>query len=124
MNETQAPKGRHSLNKKIYSQEERRNYCLAWERSKLSHMEFCKNHGISRSALYQWLKEFKKAPDAHTKGFSALVLTSKAAAQEKSMIDLTISFTNDNPIQLSLTLPEHQFISLLQEIGYATSIIR
>jgi transposase-like protein len=116
MNENQI--SRHS--KRKFSEEEKRNYCIAWEKSELNRSDFCKTHDISRSALYQWTKAFKKE-DNHL-GFSPLVIEKKFPAK-LDLIQLTIVFGN-NPMQLSIEMPEHRLASFIQDIGYATSVVR
>jgi transposase-like protein len=107
--------------KKKYSLEERNNYCMTWEKSELNQIDFCKAHGISRSAFYRWLKEFKK--DDNDVGFSPLMIKEKTPVSSSELIQLNISFANHH-MQLSLAMPEHRLVSFIQEIGYATTIIR
>lgn len=115
MNENQS--NRHT--KRKFSVEEKRNYCAEWEKSELNRTAFCQAHGISRSALYQWTNEFKKEDF----GFSPLVIRKKAAAKLTDRVQLNIVFSN-NPMQLSIVMPEHRLISFIQEIGYAATIVR
>ena len=44
---------------KKYSLEERKNYVLEYKRSKSGIRQFCKEKGISTSALSRWLRETK-----------------------------------------------------------------
>lgn len=107
--------------KRKFSAEEQRNYCIAWEKSELNRSDFCKAHGISRSTLYQWTKEFKK--EDNDLGFSPLIIEKKPPAKPTDMIQLNIVFTN-NHMQLSIAMPEHRLVSFVQEIGYATTVVR
>ncbi len=109
--------------KKISSLEEKRNYCIAWKKSGMSQIDFCNLNGISKSSFYQWNKRFKTEfkIDTHA-GFSPLVLGEKSLPKQMDIIQLTIYFSNQ--IQLSLGLPEHSLVSLIQELGYATATVR
>src|SRR5438132_932019 len=59
MNENPDNRSHRSI-KRIFSLEEKINYCTAWEKSEMDMVAFCKANRISRSALYQWSKKFKK----------------------------------------------------------------
>jgi transposase-like protein len=107
--------------KRRFSREERRNYYIAWKKSELNQTDFCKAHGISRSALFQWSKEFKKEDNDF--GFSPLMIEKKSPVKSTDMIQLNIAFTNHH-MQLSLVMPEHRLVSFIQEIGYAVAIVR
>jgi hypothetical protein len=118
MNENKCNKSSRRSNRNL-SVEEKRNYCLAWEKSGMSQLDFSKANGISRSALYQWNKQFEK----ENKGieFSPIVLKNKLNEKETGMIQLNIDCPNH--IRLSISIPEYRLISFIQEIGYATSTI-
>jgi len=46
--------------KKIYSEEERRQYCEAYAHSGMTQVEFCKANRISKSVLLKWSNELSK----------------------------------------------------------------
>jgi hypothetical protein len=77
-------------------------------------------NGISKSALYQWSKKFKKEDNGF--GFSPIVLDKQPSIKQANMIKLNICFLNQ--MQLSIAIPEHRLISFIQELGYATAVIR
>jgi len=108
------------------SMAEKRNYCLAWERSEMQQDAFCKVHGISKSALYQWRKECKKEKRGkHEIGFSPLVLNptlSPAPTKPVDLIQLNICFQNQ--IQLTIAMPEHRLALFIQEVSNAATVIR
>lgn len=107
--------------KRKYSQEEKNNFCTAWEQSGVSQIDFCKAHGVSRSAFCQWLKEFKK--ESKALDFSPLIIEEKTAAASTELMSLNIGFANHS-LQLSLVIPEHRLVSFILEIGYAITIVR
>ena len=106
--------------KRHFSLEEKRNYYVAWKKSELNTTEFCKTHGISKSALYQWNKEFTKE-DTNI-DFAPLVLKNQPRSTETDMIQLHFDFHNH--IQLSVRIPEHRLVSFIHEVSYATTVIR
>lgn len=106
--------------KRNFSLEEKRNYYIAWEKSEMTKDAFCKANGVSKSALYQWIKEFKK--ENNCIGFSPLVLDKQPPIKQTDTIQLNICFPNQ--MQLTVTIPEHRLVSFIQEISYATTVIR
>lgn len=118
MNENQS-NNRHS--KRKFSLEEKRNYYMSWKKSGMNQTDFCKVNKISRSAFYQWSKVFKKENDDLS--FSPLLIEKKSPLKQVDMIQLNIGFAN-HPMQLSIAVPEHRLVSFIQEIGYATTIVR
>ena len=120
MNENERHKSNRRPNRK-FSEEEKRSYCIAWEKSEMNRADFCEMHGISRSTLYQWVNKFKEADKDF--GFSPLAIKGKPPLKQTDRVQLTISFAN-NPMQLSIAMPWHRVVPFIQEIGYATAIIR
>jgi transposase-like protein len=110
---------RHS--KKHFSSEERKNYYIAWKKSELNTTDFCKAHGISKSALYKWTKELEK--ENNDSGFLPLIIDKKLSVTSANIIKLNIAFSN-NPMQISIEMPEQHLVSFIQEMGHATAIIR
>lgn len=119
MNENQSEKGIEQ--KKIkFTTEEKQNYYMASKKSGMSHMAFCKANGISKSALYNWIKKFKKENKAP--GFAPLTLEKPSVSQPGHPIQLNVNFPNQ--IQLSIAMPEQRLIAFIQELSYATAVIR
>ena len=106
--------------KRRLTTEEKRNIYNEWSKSELNTTEFCKTHGISKSAFYKWSREFiteNSAPD-----FSPLEFDKKSSLEpEKTegMIQLTIAFSHSN-MQIKLAMPEYRIFSFIKEIGDAT----
>lgn len=119
MSENQEQKdSRHQ--KKHLSLEEKRNYCVTLEKSGMSKVAFCKANGISKSALYHWRKTFKQDPKDF--GFSPLVLEKEPPAKQADIIELTMGLSHQ--LQLRIAMPAHRLVQFIQELGYATAIIR
>ena len=119
MNENERQKKRQQP-KRSFSIEEKRNYCMAWEKSGMNQSVFCEANRISNSALHKWSKEFKK--ENNELGFSPLVLEQKPLAKQIDIIQISICFPNQ--MQLSIAMPEHGLISFIQELGDATTVVR
>jgi len=119
MNENKDHKDSRRSNRNL-SLEEKRNYYAAWKESGMSRITFCKMNGISKSALYQWSKEFNK--ECQGSGFSPLVAEKPSPLKQADTIQLTICVLNQ--MQISIAMPEHRLVSFIQELGYATAIIR
>ena len=107
--------------KKKFSLEERKNYYLAWKESVLTTARFCKTHGISKSALYKWDKEFEK--ENNGSDFLPLIIDKKSSITSTNIIQLTIAFS-DRPMQISIEMPEHHLVPFIQEMSYAAATIR
>jgi transposase-like protein len=119
MKETHNPEGIRSQ-KRNFSIEEKRNYCKEWEKSGMTQTVFCKARGISKSALYQWNKNFKKEDNGFD--FSPLVLEKRPSIKQTDAIQLNISLPNQ--MQLGISMPEDRLVSFIQEIYYATAVVR
>jgi len=127
----QSVKGKY----KKYSDEEKRNYYNAFEKSGLNPVDFCRVNGLSKSAFYHWSRKFRQKSDT---GFLPLMIksspfhstansTKHAKAQESrqstELIQVSISFAN-NHMQLNVSMSTRHLALFIQEIGYATTIIR
>jgi transposase-like protein len=105
------------------SVEEKRNLYNAWGKTELNMTDFCKAHGISKSAFYKWSKEFIKEDDGLS--FSPLSIDKKPSLESEKiegMIQLTLVFSHVN-MQIKLEIPEYRIFSFIKEIGDATPII-
>lgn len=116
MSENQKNLNRHA--KRKYSIEERRNYYIAWKKSAISQVEFCKENRISRSAFYKWSKEFKEEDTSY---FTPLVLK-QHTIDSAELIQLKVIMPNK--IHLKLTMPKYCVASFIKDLGYETTIIR
>ena len=118
MNENKSNKNSQRSNRNL-SIEEKRSYCIEWKKSGMNQLDFSKANGISKSALYQWHKEFEK--ENKRIEFSPIVLKDKPDVEETGMIQLNIDCPNH--MRLSISIPECRLLSFIQEIGYATSTV-
>lgn len=109
---------RHS--KRKFSVEEKRTYYIASKNSDLNLTDFCKENGISKSALYQWSRQFKK--EDSQSDFSPLVMPKKSPTT--NMTQVTIGSCHNNSVQLKILIPEHRLVSFIKEMCNATSFIR
>jgi hypothetical protein len=110
-------KGKRGCGK--YSEEERRNYCIAWEASGLNKIEFCKAQGISRSALRQWYNSFKKEGSDN---FLPLGVNNQSSFGAEESIRVELCFSNQ--LRLAMAIHPRQLSGLIQEIAHAASVIR
>lgn len=106
--------------KRHFSLEEKRSYYIEWKKSELKTTDFCKTHGISKSALYQWNKEFTK--EDTDVDFAPLVLKNQPLPKQTDMVQLNFDFPNH--MQLSIQIPEHRLVSFIHEVSYATTAVR
>lgn len=118
MNEDQNNKTRRT--KRYFSLEEKRNYCETWKKSGAGAKDFCKANGISSSAFYQWNREFKE--ENPISDFSPLILEKSPAVNQADKIHVSVQFPNQ--LLLNMELPENHLISFIQELGYATAVVR
>ena len=104
--------------KRRFSIEEKRDYCFAFEKSELKQLEFCKKQGISCSALKRWIKGLKQ----ETNHFTPVIVKEQQASKQEERIPVEVRLPNQ--LQLCMAVQEHQLFFLIQELSYATSIIR
>ena len=107
--------------KKIFSNQEKRSYCIAWEKSGLSKRVFSKMEGFPPSTFYSWYSLFKKQRlDAPS--FSPVVVKSSPSIERQDMIQFEMHLPNQ--AQLFITMREHGLVSFIQELCHAVTVIR
>ena len=107
---------------KEMSLEDRRNYCIAWEKSGKTRLAFCKANGIYPSTFNGWYNRYKRGllNEPH---FSPMVAeTSIPAMKDSPSVQCEIHFPNDT--QLFISLQEKTLVSIIQEICHAATVIR
>jgi len=117
----------HPRPKKIFSEQEKRDYYSAWENSGMNKRRFCKEHELSIDEFSYWHKVFKPKPQPKSLQFSPVVAKTASAqpAPTKQQQDVTqIELRLPNQAQLFITLREHQLVSFIQELCNAVTIIR
>jgi len=102
--------------------QDKRNYCIAWEKSGKSRLAFCKANGIPASTFHSWYIQYQK--DLSSKGlFSPLVpKVSPSMIKESHKVQCEIRFPNET--QLFISLQESALIAIIQGICHAATAIR
>jgi len=106
--------------KKIYSEEERRQYCEAYAHSGMTQVEFCKANGISKSALLKWRNELSKIGISDF--YQASLSGSKSHLGQHDELEIRIRLSNQ--IELCMVLREASLVSLIEGLSHATTVIR
>ena len=107
--------------KKIFSNQEKRSYCIAWEKSGLSKRVYSKMEGFPPSTFYSWYSLFKKQR-LDEPSFSPVVVKSSPNIERQDMIQFEMHLPNQ--AQLFITMREHGLVSFIQELCHAVTVIR
>lgn len=87
----------------------------------MSPIAFCRAHGITQSAFYQWIKRF--APVLQDKGFAPLVATTSATiAEPTEELALTICWVTN--MEGKLSLAKQRWVNFIKELSYAPTTLR
>ena len=108
--------------KKKYSAEEKRALCVAFKESSLSKVDFCKRHGLSKSALFRWLQEHRDELGGDG-NFSPIRLR-QPTWQVVSTEAISVELGLPNQLRLSMRLTLGQLSSLIREVSDAAAVIR
>jgi len=111
----------NSIVKKRLSEQEKRDYYKAWQKSGMDKTQFCKLHGLAVNELYYWHKQFKEKP-TEPKQFAPVIAKRSQSNYQPNMTQLEIRLPNQT--QLLVSLRENQLISFIQELCNAVTIIR
>lgn len=109
------------MNKEM-SLQDRRNYCIAWEKSGKSRIAFCKAHGIPPSTFQGWYHQYRteRSREMH---FSPMVPESPVSVTKESHgVQCEIRFPNET--QLFISLQESALVSIIQGICHAATALR
>ncbi len=110
------------MNKEITLQD-KRHYCMAWEKSGKSRRAFCKVNGISSSTFQGWYHQYKTECSSE-KLFSPMVSeppVPSTATKESDGVPCEIRFPNET--QRFISLQERALVSIIQEICHAATTI-
>ena len=107
--------------KRKFSIKQKQHYCKAFEDSGLSQADFCQTNGISKSALYTWLVQFKNKKSSD---FAAVTLENPQQVKREPSDKVEFNFELSNQIKLTFELTVTQLTSLIKELAYATSATR
>jgi hypothetical protein len=111
----------HGVSKKTFSNQEKRSYCIAWEKSGVSKRVFCKAEGFAPSTFFAWYSLFKKQR-LEEPSFSPVVVKSSISIKRQDMIQFEMRLPNQ--AQLFITMREHGLVSFIQELCHAVTVIR
>lgn len=111
MSEVTSPRpirGKYQNRKKRqrFSQKEREAYLKAFAIGNQSKEAFCRQHGLSRSVLYQWLRKASKAETAQRPTMGFRPVTQEAVSScvpQKQVNEEKIDMLLPNSIKISLT---------------------
>ena len=103
------------------SEQEKRDYHKAWQKSGMSKTEFCKEHGLKVNELYYWDKRFKEKP-TELKQFAPVRLKQSQPDDQQNIAQLEIRLPNHT--QLLVSLRENQLVTFIQELCNAVTIVR
>lgn len=104
------------------SNQERRNYCIAFEKSGKSRLAFCRGNGISPSTFHGWYQQYKIECSSEA-FFSPMVPEPTVPViKESPAVQCEIRFPNET--QLILSLQESALVSIIQGVCHAATAIR
>ena len=106
---------------RTFSNQDKRSYCIAWEKSGMNKNAFCKAQGLPPSAFYWWYSQFKKHR-LDESSFSPVVVKSSLSVEREDRIQFEMRLPNH--VQLFITMREHGLISFIQELCHAVTVVR
>ena len=109
------------FDRKKLTQEQKRNYCLQWQRSGQSKAVFCQSHGIAKSAFYAWLHQFKLENSNNT-AFSPVTLKASPTLDTENVMHLEICLANQTKILIQMQ--KSKVISFIQELNHAIAAVQ
>lgn len=102
--------------------QDRRDYCIAWEKSGKSRLAFCKANGISSSTFHGWYTQYQKDLSRETLFTPMVAEPPVPIIKESASVQCEIRFPNET--QLFISLQESALISIIQGICHAATSIR
>ena len=72
---------------RVFSNQDKRSYCIAWEKPGMNKSVFCKTQGLPPSAFYTWYGQYKKHR-FNEPSFSPVVVKSSSAIERQDTIQL------------------------------------
>ena len=113
--------GDSGISEQAFSNQEKRSYCIAWEKSGMNKSVFCKAQGLSPSAFYTWYGQYKKYR-FNESSFSPVVVKSSPSIERQNTIQFEMRLPNH--AQLFITMREPGLVSFIQELCHAATVIR
>ena len=108
---------------RVFSNQDKRSYCIAWEKSGMNKSVFCKTNGLSRSVFYTWYGQYKKHGFDES-SFSPVVVKSSPSPSVERQDTIQFEMRLPNHAQLFITMSEHGLASFIQELCHAATVIR
>ena len=106
---------------RYFTDEEKHDVCLAWERSGQAKAVFCDSVGIAKSTFYKWYSQFKTQGNSESK-FSPVTLKPSNTVEAEAPLKLETCLPNQTILSISMQKPS--LISFIQELSNATTIVR
>lgn len=111
------------VSERAFSNQDKRSYCIAWEKSGVNKSVFCRAHGLSPSAFYTWYGQYKKHR-FNEPSFSPVVVKSSPNQSIERQDTIQFEMRLPNRAQLFITMREHGLVSFIQELCHAATVIR
>ena len=111
------------VSEQVFSNQDKRSYCIAWEKSGMNKSIFCKAQGISTAAFYMWYGQYKKHRFDES-SFSPVVVKSNPSPRIERQDTIQFEMRLPNHAQLFITMQEHGLVSFIQELCHAATVIR
>jgi hypothetical protein len=109
------------FSEKTFTNQDKRDYCIAWEKSGMNKSVFCKANGLPSSVFYPWYNQFKRHLFDES-SFSPVIVKEKSSTACQAMIPFELRLPNQ--AQLYITLSQPGLVSLIQELCHAATVIR
>lgn len=109
------------FSEKTFTNQDKRDYCIAWEKSGMNKSVFCKANGLPPSVFYCWYNQFKKCLFDES-SFSLVTVKAKSSTASQAMIPFELRLPNQ--AQLYITLSQRGLVSFIQELCHAVTAIR
>ena len=108
---------------RTFSHQDKRSYCIAWEKSGMNKSVFCKTQGLPPSAFYWWYGQFKKNR-LNESSLSPVVVKSSPSSSRELHETIQFEMRLPNHAQLFITMREHGLVSFIQELCHAVTVVR
>ena len=115
--------GGSGVQEQVFSNQDKRSYCIAWEKSGMNKSIFCKAQGLPPSAFYTWYGQYKKHRFDES-SFSPVVVKSSPSQSIERQDTIQFEMRLPNHAQLFITMREHGLVSFIQELCHAATVIR
>ncbi len=101
----------------------KKELCEKWKISGLDKGSFCKEHNLSRSALYNWCKKFGIPFCEKSSSFVPVKVSSKTSISNFEL-NSPVEVFLPNQTMIRVKLPHARLVSFIQELTHAVTTIR